>query len=110
MLGLAQALMRTGDRAAAEAFYARAREILEKTVGPGDGAANYNQACVWALAGDRDRALQHLRRSSAAGYRNVLVARDRAFASLRGDPEFARSVAEITRRIEAERDELLRAL
>jgi non-specific serine/threonine protein kinase/serine/threonine-protein kinase len=107
-LALAQHLVSRGDRSGADSLYASAGEGLAGTADPADGEINFNQACFWALGGDRERALEHLRRAVAAGYRLSWIARDPDLASLHADPDFAALVAEIERRLETDRDEIRR--
>ncbi|MCE9595269.1 MAG: hypothetical protein K8S98_13865 [Planctomycetes bacterium] len=73
---------------------AEARALLaEVPAAPGN---NYNLACTWALLGDRDTALEYLRRELAdpdasRGSRDrqkVWAKDDPDLASLRGDPRF----------------------
>jgi hypothetical protein len=51
---------------------------------------------------------EHLRRAVAARHRLSWIARDPDLAALHGDPDFAALVAEIERKLEAERDEIRR--
>ena len=67
--------------------YETARRILEEALAENDHEAlHYNLACVEALAGNRDRALDELERSAQ---RHREHARDDPdFDSLRDDPRF----------------------
>jgi tetratricopeptide (TPR) repeat protein len=71
--------------------YARAREILEEALRERDAPAiRYNLACVEALAGNADRALEELGAAIAAEERFAAsAAADEDFASLRDDPRFS---------------------
>jgi tetratricopeptide (TPR) repeat protein len=71
--------------------YARAREILEEALRQRDAPAiRYNLACVEALAGNTDRALEELGAAIAAEERFAAsAAGDEDFASLRDDPRFS---------------------
>jgi eukaryotic-like serine/threonine-protein kinase len=62
-------------------------------------AGTYNLACFWALAGDRRRALDLLRRCLDLGLADDYIERDPDLASLRGDPEFHAVLTEVRRRI-----------
>jgi hypothetical protein len=59
-----------------------------------DWAANYNLACLLALQGQADEALEKLARSVALNDEAARLARgDDDFASIRDDPRFASAVA-----------------
>lgn len=78
----AVALCRTGRRAEGLEWAERAVAI-----DPEDAGVRYNAACLYALAGDADRALAWLEDAVRAGFANVeWIARDPDLASLRGDP------------------------
>jgi quercetin dioxygenase-like cupin family protein len=73
------------------------REQLRATIEsrPDSWHPSYNAACFEALAGDRDAALEHLRRAVAAGGEEARKAAvdDPDFASLRDDPRFEEALA-----------------
>lgn len=74
-----------------EGNYAKARAIVEEGLKakPDDPALLYNLACVEALGGDRDEALEHLREAVIAMPSLRENAReDEDFASIRDDPRF----------------------
>ena len=60
---------------------------------------SYNLACYYALAGNRDEALDHLRSSLRLGNHDAWIAHDPDLRSLHGDPEFEVIVAEVKKRI-----------
>ena len=70
------------------------------------GVGNIHLARYWILAGNRARALGHLRRSIEPGVPSVYpldiiwAEGDSDFAPLYGDPEFEEIVAEVRRQIE----------
>ncbi|MCW8984275.1 MAG: tetratricopeptide repeat protein, partial [Thermoanaerobaculales bacterium] len=70
---------------------------------PGLASTFYNLACILALEGFRDRALETLQMSLDAGFANPLVFDDPDLDTLRGDPEFEEMVREIERRIQLAR-------
>jgi beta-lactamase regulating signal transducer with metallopeptidase domain len=54
------------------------------------GTSHYNQACAYALAGDKDRAFAALRQSLDAGFDQPgTLARDDDLDNLHGDPRFS---------------------
>ena len=61
--------------------------------------SSYDMACYYALAGDRDRAFQHLQRELDQGFKSEWITRDPDLESLHGDPEFEAIVAEVKKRI-----------
>ena len=70
--------------------YDRARQILEEGLREKDApVVHYQLACVEALAGDRDRALEELRVAAEAEPRFAEAAQtDEDFAAIRDDPRF----------------------
>jgi tetratricopeptide (TPR) repeat protein len=76
-----------------EGRYDEARQLLQEGLEakPGSPPLLYNLACVEALAGERDRALELLNESVAAEERFREYAQtDEDFASIRDDPRFPR--------------------
>ena len=73
-----------------EGRYDDARAILEENMKENDGPAmHYHLACVEALAGNRDRALDELAIAVAGGERFARWAQaDEDFVSIRDDPRF----------------------
>jgi hypothetical protein len=59
-------------------------------------------ACYYALVGDRDQAIRHLRSAVDQGYNSDWIARDHDLQSLHGDPEFGAIVAEAKKRAAGE--------
>ena len=83
------AYLRAGDRE-------RGLGLLHERLGehPDDWEAHYNLACFRALGGERDSALEHLRRAVALDAQARELARtDSDFDSLRDDPEFVSAIA-----------------
>ena len=64
---------------------------------PNDGLAVYNCSCAYALLGEKQAALNSLRRAFDSGFRTVAhwAKTDSAFDSLRRDVEFQQLVAEL---------------
>ena len=60
----------------------------------------YNLACLSALEGERDQALEFLREAVACGYAERGLLDDPDFAALRGDTEFEAIVSEVRQRWE----------
>jgi tetratricopeptide (TPR) repeat protein len=76
--------------------YDEARQAIEDGLGryPGSSRLLYDLACVEALAGNSDRAIELLRQSIELEPRNAEHARgDSDFDSLRGRPEFESAIA-----------------
>ena len=79
---LASVLRKLGHLEDAEAHLARARALL-----PRDD--DYNRACLEAIAGNAEAALEHLARAREQGFGDrTWAARDPDLASLHGDPRF----------------------
>jgi tetratricopeptide (TPR) repeat protein len=78
-----------GLRAYGKGDYERARELFLEALEQHPGAAGleYNAACMCALTGRREEALEHLRTAMAARP-TLKPLDDDDFASLRDDPEF----------------------
>jgi Flp pilus assembly protein TadD len=58
---------------------------------PNDPGILYNAACMYALGGNKEHALQMLTRAQAAGFHDSNWARrDPDLALLHGEPEFER--------------------
>ena len=79
-----------------------ARAAAEAAETMGGHPNHYDMACYYALAGDRDRAIQRLRHELDRGYNSYnsdWIARDPDLESLHGDPEFEAIVAEVKKRI-----------
>ena len=76
----AAALMNLGEKDKAYEWAERALELA-----PTDGPTRYNLACVYALAGDKDKALECLENSITS---RSWMENDPELASLRGDPRF----------------------
>ena len=76
----ASALMNLGETERAYEWAERALELA-----PTDGPTRYNLACVYALAGDKDRAFECLENSITS---RSWIENDPELASLRDDPRF----------------------
>jgi len=64
-------------------------------IDPTDASVRYNVACLFALEGEADRAIDLLEQAFAAGFgQREWVRQDPDLASLRGDPRFEALVAE----------------
>ncbi len=93
-----------GEYATAETLHRRCLSIRTKALGDGHpDVANslYGLACIRALRGNRAQAIALLRRALPAGGDMPwmrAIGEDRDLASLHGDPEFVRIVAEVRRR------------
>jgi tetratricopeptide (TPR) repeat protein len=67
--------------------YKQAAEAYERafSVREGDAADCFDAARAWALAGERDKALEYLRKAIECGWHDMeRVASEQAFAALRG--------------------------
>jgi tetratricopeptide (TPR) repeat protein len=76
--------------------YGKAIEALEtlRAETPEDAGILYNLACAQSLSGDREQALEHLRRSvEIDGSFRELAEKDSDFDAIRDDPEFLSTVA-----------------
>ena len=81
---------RTGDMQGALSTYQRAAELR-----PDSWVPPYNAACLYAVQGDRTRALEQLRRAVANTLSDPdLLMHDPDFAALRKDPEFIALVSQ----------------
>jgi len=67
---------------------------------PGLASTFYNLACILALDGHTDRALERLQLSLDAGFKNPLIFDDPDLDILRGNPEFEEMIREVERRIQ----------
>jgi non-specific serine/threonine protein kinase/serine/threonine-protein kinase len=86
----------------AQQLYRRALKIQAELWEPGHYANTwglYHLACIAALQGQREQALDHLREALDCGYDRESILEDPDFASLRGTPEFEGIVAEVRRRL-----------
>ena len=69
-----------------------ARQLIARAVAaaPDDSDAAYKQGVIEALAGNRERAIQHIGRALKLGYSRALVESDHDLDELRPLPDFAR--------------------
>jgi len=87
----AVASCRIGDRPEGMRWAERALEI-----DPEDAGVRYNVACLYALEGERDRALKTLEECVGLGFTNLeWIAQDPDLACLKDDDRFRRLVAEV---------------
>jgi serine/threonine protein kinase/Tfp pilus assembly protein PilF len=101
LFNLGTQLVRKQDYENAKPVLQEAIAIWEKTPGPNEGRladSFYNLACLSALQGQRDEALDHLRGAVGHGFSSLWVTQDPDLASLHGDPEFEAIVEELERR------------
>ena len=87
----------------AESLYLETVEIRRRVLGeshPDTLWSVYNLGCVAALRGDREQALDWLRKAVDSGFTAAdWMTKDPDLASLHGDPEFEAIVAEVKKRI-----------
>jgi non-specific serine/threonine protein kinase/serine/threonine-protein kinase len=103
---------RAGDYVRARELRERALAITRKTLGSRHamvGRDLYNLACLDALEGHEETALERLREAIDAGWATTRILDDPDLDSLRGDPRFEALVAEVRARLE-ERDREAAAL
>jgi tetratricopeptide (TPR) repeat protein len=94
---------RAGDYLRARELRERALAITRQTLGPRHalvGRDLYNLACLDALEGNEETALERLREAIAAGWATTRILDDPDLDSLRGDPRFEALVAEVRERLE----------
>lgn len=74
--------------------YPAAAAICEEIarIDPGDGGSPYNAACMWALAGNRDKALQWFEEAGIRGFSDPLFESDPDLKLIRGDARFERTL------------------
>lgn len=98
---LADALHQEGKDTEAETVLRRGLAIQEKALGrthPAVGEIAWRLARLTARRGERLEAVEWLRRAIECQWCDPIIARDPDLASLRGDPDFERLVAEVTAR------------
>jgi tetratricopeptide (TPR) repeat protein len=91
------------DLAEGRRLQGRALAIVQKVFGPDSlnaGAYYYNLACIAVIDGNRDHALELLRRAVDTGWAWPGVLTDTDLDSLRGDPEFEALMDEIRGRLD----------
>jgi non-specific serine/threonine protein kinase/serine/threonine-protein kinase len=89
---------RGGDYVRARALRERALVIARRALGPQHpvvGRHLYNLACLDALEGDDETALERLGEAVAAGFARPVIFDDPDLESLRGDPAFEALVSEV---------------
>jgi hypothetical protein len=94
---------------AREGHHDRAGELLERALAiqrralgprhPVVGRSLYNLACLDALRGEGEVALDRLREALDAGWAHPVIFEDPDFEALRGDPRFEAIVAEVKERV-----------
>ncbi|MGB5296165.1 MAG: serine/threonine-protein kinase [Thermoanaerobaculia bacterium] len=88
---LARLYAQQGEYEKAATYHRRSLDSFAASLGPDHPEVFYNQACYWALAGDREKALKYLQRSLELGRR--AIAEDPDLVVLREDPAFQAIVA-----------------
>jgi len=89
--GLARLEHDAGNLDRSRDLWTRAVDISTRVLGPNHrmvGSTHYNLACVLALSGASDRAIEHLRMAVAAGLVYPGMGKDPDLRTLRGNPEF----------------------
>ena len=95
------ALYKAGDMTAAAAAFEGAL-----AAGTSPFASRYNAACAYALAGAKEKALDHLEKLAANGYTGgPVVASDADFISLRDEPRFQAAITRMNGNIVACKDD-----
>ena len=81
---------------------AEARNIAREgeSLKPDQADGVYYLACYWALAENRDKSLELLRRALVLGFEDLEITYDPAWTRLRGDPAFEAIVTEVRQRLE----------
>ncbi len=87
LMNLAKVYAAWGEKDKAESFYSRALEIYEKSISRDDWRIPFAQAEYWAVAGDAEPAVKHLKRALELGFRRSFF-NNPDFTSLRGNAEF----------------------
>jgi tetratricopeptide (TPR) repeat protein len=88
---IALVLQKRGRYDEAQPLYERALRIRVEKLGPEHAKVarvRYNMACLAALRGDRETALNQLRTAVEGGFLEESMLDDPDLASLRGDSEF----------------------
>jgi serine/threonine protein kinase/tetratricopeptide (TPR) repeat protein len=83
-------------------YFEEGRRIREQIFGPAHpalGWSSYDRACLLALKGDREAALESLREAVDLGWANVLIFTDGDLESLRADPGFEELVEVVRGRL-----------
>jgi tetratricopeptide (TPR) repeat protein len=99
---LARSAYECGRLTDAHRMCERAAAILRSPATPRDPYFHkslYNLACVAALTGERERALQLLREAVEGGFPFPFMVEDPDLDSLRGDPKFEAMLAEVRKRL-----------
>jgi serine/threonine protein kinase/tetratricopeptide (TPR) repeat protein len=100
---LAGFCVKDGDLSRAEDLFQRACAITEKLQGPESAQLAYDRACVEAMLGRRDSALDWLRRAVQRGWTNAdWMMRDDELEALHGDPDFESIVARLRKSTSAQ--------
>jgi len=63
------------------------------------GYSHYNLGCLAAALGDREAALEHLRKAVDLQWAERAILEDEVLNALRGDPEFVAILDEVKRRL-----------
>ena len=109
-LGMATVLLKTGETDRARLLLDRSEQFIRKLPRLGHGGYGICDARIFALRGDKPKALRALRTAVRAGWRGpwrrAQLDFDFAFESLRGDPEYRAILAELDRDLARQRAEL----
>lgn len=76
-----------GNNREAELHYQSAFDIFEKSETLDNPVVAFSQACYWAVLGNSEKAIQHLKRSLELGFSSPFFD-DPDLRSLKGNPEF----------------------
>ena len=100
--GVADVYKYQGHYNEAKKLYIQASEGQSRILGedhPETLESRYALACLFAMTGARQEALDQLRQTVEHGWADELILDDQDLQSLRGDPEFEAIVAEVKKRI-----------
>ncbi len=104
LINLARLYAAQKDLEKADSFCQRSLDIYEKNVSPDSPNFLFNQASYWAVAGDKERALEYLRRALEAGYTRTFF-NNLSFRSLRGNEDFEVLVTESMKKMGLKKQE-----
>jgi non-specific serine/threonine protein kinase/serine/threonine-protein kinase len=93
--GLARLRLVQGKRDAAEPLFEESLKLQARHRGENSLYVDFARARYHALVGERDEAIQILKRLAGAGFGRLYIAQAADLISLRGDPEFQAIIAEV---------------